>query len=130
MRESALKAKSMNNLRQINTALHNYTTANRGELPTIIDPMRPTGLGKPPLDAIAPYLDGQYKLYISPADPSINYSNHEKSWMCNGKDDQCSSYAYNAVVFADHKVLPGCISDGTSSTIAFTEHYSRCSREN
>jgi type II secretory pathway pseudopilin PulG len=128
-RESGLKAKSMNNLRQIMTALHAYTANHDGRLPTIVDVMKTDGEDRPPFYAILPYLEGRRDTFISPADPSLNYTPKQLGYF-PFEGNHYSSYGYNAIAFTGRATLQASIPDGTSGTIAVGEHYARCAREN
>jgi prepilin-type N-terminal cleavage/methylation domain-containing protein len=127
VREAALKSSSANNHRQIMLAMHNCTSSQRDFLPTLGDnkiDSRHTGVSL--FVALMPYIgqgnaysqalaDTCYlvKTYQSPADPTVDSS----SWY------QFASYAANGQVFNIRRRL-NTMSDGTSSTIAFAEHYS------
>ncbi len=127
VRQAALRMQSQNNLRQIILALHNYSTINEGALPTIIG-AGDVGGNRPPFFAVLPYLENRRDIFISPADPSLNYSRFSLSFNipCIYDKGDYSSYAYNALVFANAARLPGSIPDGTSHTIGIGEHYANC----
>jgi len=128
-REAAVRAESINKLKQIGIAVQNFAETYSGQLPTI-DRRGPTR--KPIFFAILPYLDhGNYyaevmsgarspgndytmKQYINVADPTIADINNS-----NG----VASFAANARVFSNNPQLPNTYADGTSNTIAFAEHY-------
>lgn len=134
VRESAARAQSMNNLRQISLAATNFAAAHDSRLPNIAgDP----GSANPELSifvALLPYVEqnnlyqvytsrtGNYavpvKLYISPADPTIT-SLKQRTWMA-------SSYAANAQVFTGNPSFTATFFDGASNTILIAEHYSLC----
>jgi prepilin-type N-terminal cleavage/methylation domain-containing protein len=126
-REAAMRAESMNNLRQIMLAVHNYASANKGRLPTIDgrSSSHPS-FGRPILTMILPYLEQgnvyagrqpypTVPTYLSPADPTAQQG--------AAIDAPVASYAANARVFRDNPRLPFVFSDGTSNTITFAEHY-------
>lgn len=127
-REAALRAMSMNNLKQISLATQNFAAAHDAKLPMIngkqygIDPDR-----WPLFFSLLPYIDQGVshtyflehnelppfiRTYISPADPTIPTPILP-----------VSSYAANAQVFAGDPSLTNTFPDGTSNTIAFAEHY-------
>jgi prepilin-type N-terminal cleavage/methylation domain-containing protein len=133
VRESALRIQSMNNMRQICLASHHFADVHSGNLPTL-DGTRNPGF-QSLFVVIMPYLeqDNLYEaflrntgggfssrfnvpVYLSPADPSSDASNS------HGR----SNYAANAQVFAVYPRMPQTFADGTSSTIAFAEHYAKC----
>lgn len=132
VREAALRAQSMNNLRQIALALQNYASDYEGGLPSL-DGKR-GGIPKrgSVFDEILPYIEQgaiyrqvwanpgtitPVKVYMSPADPTI-----DSITLQHG----LSSYAANAQAFIGSPSLTRTFSDGTSNTILFAEHYSTC----
>lgn len=124
-RSASLRLKSMNNMRQINLALHNYA-ATKNRLPTIVDVMVPDWQDAPPFEAVLPLLESNRNIFISPADPSLSFVNPNKPFYPQpSPDDAYSSYAYNAMVFVGKAKLD-TIRDGTSNTIGLAEHYARC----
>ncbi|HYT91836.1 MAG TPA: DUF1559 domain-containing protein [Gemmataceae bacterium] len=127
-RESAVRAQSMNNLRQIALATHNFADAHQGKLPSIEgNRLGPKGR-KSFFFAILPYMEQAnisavpsskrrqhlplVQAYISPADPTYT-----------GEFPGVTSYAANAQVFHGMPRLSRTFADGTSNTIAFAEHY-------
>jgi prepilin-type N-terminal cleavage/methylation domain-containing protein len=131
VREAALRTQSLNNTRQIVLGVHAFADSHRQWLPTV-DGTGPN-LGKSLHVAILPYLDQANILtqmerhaqaaipistYLSPADPTV--------WAAMDSGFLPSSYAANAEVFVNGPRLPASIPDGTSSTIAFAEHYGFC----
>jgi type II secretory pathway pseudopilin PulG len=126
-RETALRLSSMNKMRQIILATHNFACTNNENLPSMDGNPRSANPYSPILLALLPYAeqDTTYrdfqetgndpvviKLYISPADPTVS-----------NVQEPVSSYATNAVVFQGRPRLPATFKDGMSSTIAFAEHY-------
>jgi hypothetical protein len=55
-------------------------------------------------------------VFISPADPTVNID------FVEGKTTQCS-YAFNMIAFSGPPNFTASFSDGTSSTIAYSERY-------
>jgi prepilin-type N-terminal cleavage/methylation domain-containing protein len=130
VREVAARTQSLNNMKQIVLATHNFASARNGRLPSIDGSRQSANKNRSLFEAILPFLEGQgmahrphrnivlVPTYISPADPSFN-----------GKGGY-SSYAANALVFVNNPDLNWTFKDGTSNTIAFAEHYTRCQTAN
>ncbi len=120
VRAAATRARSLNNLKQIDLAVHAFAASHDGRLPSIEDGV---------FWALLPYLDGGDALvnsdsgphdflpYLSPADPSLS---------ADPPTQGLSSYAANAMAFQGVSVLPSTFLDGTSNTVAFAEHYAKC----
>jgi prepilin-type N-terminal cleavage/methylation domain-containing protein len=133
-REAALRAMSMNNIKQISLATHHFADVHDAKLPTIDASQDGPNPGWPMFFVILPYIEqgtayarclsqneapGFIRTYVSPADPTIPPI----------KDLQLASYAANAQVFSGIPSLTSTFADGTSNTIAFAEHYTwMCSR--
>jgi prepilin-type N-terminal cleavage/methylation domain-containing protein len=133
IRESALRLQSMNNIKQIILATHNFANTHTERLPTIDGRPGSANHGKSVFQALLPYIEQgdaylqQRRLnpgnsapmvptLISPADPTFQI----------GQPWPVSSYAANAQVFYNNPSLATTFQDGTSNTIAFAEHYSMC----
>lgn len=130
----ASRLQSMNNMRQIMVATHDFAEVNGGTLPSINGDKRSRNPAHSLFVAILPYIEGgaadrQYKTtggppvvsgYLDPADPTIanNYGTG-----VDGLGDPVSSYAANAQVFAGVPSMNYTYRDGTSHTIAFAQHY-------
>jgi prepilin-type N-terminal cleavage/methylation domain-containing protein len=122
-RQAAFRIRSMNNEKQIILAVHHFADSNANRLPSIDGNTRSANRGLSLFAALLPYLDAPRAVelfpincLISPADPTAQADSSE----------QLSSYAANAFVFQGDPTLSSTFRDGTSTTIAFGEHYSHC----
>ena len=133
VRRAAVRMQSLNNLKQINLAVQGYSDANDGTLPsTGVEVNGNNQIEISTFIAILPYIeqsnlyagwiakyptgagsDYQVKLYVSQADPSVLPT------------AGVGSYAANACVFRERprRLRLLNVSDGTSNTIGFAEHY-------
>ena len=130
VRAAAVRMQSMNKLRQISTATHNYIAAHDGKVPAYgfeVRPLRGT------FRFILPYLEGETTItksadgsytyvpaYQSPADPTLAAPVAGFSGRGN------ASYAASFPAFRAGCRLPATYQDGTANTIAFGERYARC----
>ncbi len=138
VRAAAIRAHSMNNLKQINLAVHNFASDHDGKVPSYDDrpgspnprqslfvavlPLIEQGaIYQKILDVAAAGPTNEFvPQYMSPADPTIRPDD---------KKYGVTSYGANAWAFWPGNSLTASFSDGTSNTISFGEHYFRCERE-
>ncbi|MBX9628719.1 MAG: DUF1559 domain-containing protein [Gemmataceae bacterium] len=130
-RLAAARTQELNKLKQLTLAAHHFTTTHDGGLPDLSGFRPATGQAVYP--SILPYLDGvnpglsvsdkyyQHPYFRSAYDPSF-----DAPWSVEDAGD--CSYAVNTFAFARRSTLHGTFPDGTSSTIAMTQHYARCGR--
>jgi prepilin-type N-terminal cleavage/methylation domain-containing protein len=128
-RETALRLRSQNNLRQIVLALHSFAAGHNSALPTVqqmhggdfsIFHRLLSQLGE------RPDRRGFVRVYVSPADPTFDTFPSK---------NRCT-YPLNMQVFKNSTGLSGygkptmtsSFPDGTSTTILLAEHYARCSQ--
>ena len=129
VRSAATRLESMNNLKQITLAGHQYADMNGGKLAyfetqgelvdTSYSPFISTyrligGLADMDLETHDRYMR---RIYQSPADPSFTALPDLPGNM---------SYAANAIVFRRGASMESTFGDGTSNTILWTEHYAKC----
>lgn len=141
VRQTALRLYSQNNLKQIILATHNFATTYNGKLhlPSTTN----SGTFSPHV-WILPYLEhkrpdpkvtrmeeGYLKVqyypipeYRNPSDPTINFYQNTKNPPYYV--DSLCSYPSNGTLFSGKANLNSSISDGTSNTIGFAEHYAHC----
>jgi prepilin-type N-terminal cleavage/methylation domain-containing protein len=116
IREGAARAQSMNNLKQIVLATHNYATTNKNSLACYYPEITVQFDSAPSLFCdILPYCGDNFSIFMSPADPTSPDPSFPRS-----------SYAANAQVFVGRPNILTTFQDRTSTTIAFAEHYAVC----
>lgn len=113
-REAASRLQSQNNQRQLIIATHNFASTHEGRLPSIDGNSTSANPGVSFFGGIYYFSGGNQRLFVGPADPSVNIYNIGAA----------GSYAANGQVFLGNPNLSSDIPDGTASTIALAEHYS------
>lgn len=124
VREAAARIQSLNNLRQIVIATHSFASTRNERLPDLEGDSGGANASRSLFQAILPFMDNA--VAINPHDPPVIpllISPADPSFKGNGG---LSSYAANAMVFGTPGSLVRTFGDGTSTTIAFAEHYSTC----
>jgi prepilin-type N-terminal cleavage/methylation domain-containing protein len=146
VRASAVRLESMNQMKQIMLAAHQFSSIHSGKVPGMsnridlfdggaffisilnyVDPSQfiwidDTVNHKTPPDKILHYV----RLYMSPDDPS--FAHYPDSSNPNRYMGNCS-YAANAQALKEVPRIESGFPDGTSNTIALAEHYARCSNQ-
>jgi prepilin-type N-terminal cleavage/methylation domain-containing protein len=153
IRESAQRAKSLNNLKQMALALHQSADTRNGYIGGVVKPDPKSWAEVNRLDRLygsvmqetphlvialamgEPYslINGIKPYFLSPADPSIPPRYGYRILQTFGSDGQLipagymdggpTSYAFNMTAFTGPPQFPASYSDGTSNTIAFAERY-------
>lgn len=130
VRGAAARTTSTNNLRQVVFAAHNFADTRGGILPSIIGG---TGQQVSMFVTILPFMEEgaiyssyvqtanrssaySIRVYLDPADPTLGSLANARG-VC--------SYAANAQVFIGDPHLGRSMPDGTSTTIALSQHYAR-----
>ena len=138
VRNAANLSLSINNLKQIALATHNYAAEHGDHLLNMEDHTLPSGINiETPFTAIMPYIDqgNVFQQYLN--SPAYGCNNYFIKVFCNPADPTiiiggtqsnagAISYAANAQIFVGSPTLANTFTDGTSNTIAYTEHYYRC----
>jgi prepilin-type N-terminal cleavage/methylation domain-containing protein/prepilin-type processing-associated H-X9-DG protein len=150
VRHAATLAQSQNNLRQIILATHQYADSaarpdklTSSSLPNTVSPQKPffneksvhwvilpwLGLDRTlpsesaTVDEFLDYVYPSVAVYLSPADPSLD----DRYAVVEDRRSR-TSYACNFLAFDGRLLYPFGVSDGTSNTVAFAEHYWLCGR--
>lgn len=149
VRDAAVRAQSMNQVRQIGLAVHSFA-ASYGELLTIDGNPKPFLIPNPPpgvsplayrtgpllfseikpylgLPGVTSYLEADkvsyVDLYVSPADPFRRPRDRETEFVITP-----ISYPANAWAFVGHPSFDRTFPDGLSGTLILAERYSQCSK--
>lgn len=144
VRQAAAKISTVNQFHQYGLGFHSFLAVNNGMpgyysnfSPLASDPRNSWSC---PVESICKYLDGKkssikvgsrkyYRTLINVYDPSLIKGDTVFNSSENDLPEEITNCAANRLLFVSLKQFPGCVSDGTSSTIAFTEHYSFCGDE-
>jgi prepilin-type N-terminal cleavage/methylation domain-containing protein len=140
VRDAAIRAKSMNNLRQLALATQHYASTRSERLPffpteTDLSEMRRADnitLDSSPLYSVLHYIDG-YRNYDSVSNDSVPYR-YRNTVFQSPADPSFqeqdirgdTSYVANALVFRKGSSLVATFPDGLSNTIGWTEQYAWC----
>jgi prepilin-type N-terminal cleavage/methylation domain-containing protein len=124
VRAAAARTQSMNNLKQVTLAVHSMAACSGGRVGSVENGLFLVLLKH--LDGGTAHWDAWFKtgdaevpvkVYRGPVDPSLG---------APGTANLCS-YPANAQAFRGSPTLTTTFADGTSNTVAFAEHYARCS---
>ncbi|VTR96305.1 Uncharacterized protein OS=Pirellula staleyi (strain ATCC 27377 / DSM 6068 / ICPB 4128) GN=Psta_4679 PE=4 SV=1: N_methyl_2: SBP_bac_10: SBP_bac_10 [Gemmata massiliana] len=134
VRAAAVRMQSVNRMKQVVLATHNFVTVSDEVLPGYGSPM-PLVPSKSPFELLLPYLETQNTLvrnpnnpfqfvvaYQSPADPSLLVTHPDPVEDFYGN----ISFAANYQVLRVGTRLPAGCPDGSSNTIAYGERYAQC----
>lgn len=126
VRVAAARSQEANKIRQICLAAHSFASNHDGRLPNIDS--APPSQGESVLDALSAHLELSVStsqrfhhpvFFQSAYDPTFAVPLPETSHA------DCT-YVSNAAVFRAGASLTNTFADGTSSTVAFTQHYAQC----
>lgn len=140
VREAAARTQSLNNLKQLGLAMHNYAGVYNGNLPPGVgEALNKTGTIH---FHVLPYLEQNplymkatdavwdndvwgtaLPLFLDPRDSSGPPGNVYRGWLAT------TNYAFNGQLFQEDKAKYkiSTIPDGTSNVLSFTQRYQVCS---
>lgn len=129
VRESAARSQSLNNLRQIGLAVHNFAAANGGNLPADSGPYVVTSV--PPVNSrLAVYVTGDSSPTASERLRAVFRSPGDTSYLTQDSPTRefVGSYGYNFQVFfaSGRPRYPDTFADGASNTLLYAEQYAIC----
>jgi len=134
VRAEAVRAKSLNRLRQIGVAVQHYLATQNGRVP----------LGPGPFYGLREYMEAEriihfkrpWRGFATPEDAADSQTNHpyvpaflspaDPTFPDQGMNG-CASYAANGQVFGALDTI-GQVSDGAANTVVFGERYANCNR--
>jgi prepilin-type N-terminal cleavage/methylation domain-containing protein len=139
VRMQAMKASAKNGIKQTLLATHHHASVNQESLPSVDGNIDASTNNVSLFSALLPYLEAQRRnppsLMRFKSDPSLDLSPvvHPELPPPSGTLEEeldpqkkVTSLAFNPYVYAKRSRLPASIPDGTSTTIAITEHYALC----
>lgn len=135
-RKAAMVLECKNNVKQVILASHNFASAHADRLPSTQGGPRSANPDLSVFGAILSFVEQDnlsrhfgkkgrgfiyIPLFVCPADVTFE--------TAKSMGHETTSYAANALVFTDYSRLQRICPDGTSTTIAFAEHYQRCGND-
>lgn len=132
IRENSARLRTVNQIKQLNLGLQNYLSTHQDQLPGYKSLLYSTEMIQCPIEAVLPFVDSKstiklhgfdfYRCLINPSDPSIGI---HPLYFDDEINDR-SNFCVNPWLFRFRARFPASISDGTSNTIMFSEHYVNC----
>ncbi|AWM35780.1 hypothetical protein GobsT_65260 [Gemmata obscuriglobus] len=126
VRAAGARTEELNKIRQIGLAAHAFAADHQGKLPNV-DYVEPS-LGLSLFDSLGNYLEISTSTSESYNHPRFLQSRYDPTFATPVPETSHAdcSYVSNAVVFRAGASLDTTFADGTSSTIAFSQHYAKC----
>jgi prepilin-type N-terminal cleavage/methylation domain-containing protein len=128
VRQTALRLRCTNNVKQLNLALQHFAEDRDGLLPVIDGVQGGPNPGQSVQVALLPYIEQgnayrAYVLQLRPDLPKIAGLGCPADLTLQPINNTSTSYAANAQVFWGRPNLCRTFADGTSNTLIFAEHY-------